>query len=463
MAEQQDGRWVTLDNGVHLFIKKGQTLDDAIEKLESEKSEKKTDAKKWAENFQKNLNKTDEQKKKEQEKTINDAKEYWEKVASTSKLEKDREYAKKQLDNFVDSVDRETKPENYKGYDIEKDSTGDGNFSVKFKGVEVIFDSKDEAKAFIDRKTDTTEQNDYKNLSAREYGEKYGKEPKRVDTETARDRAMESFEIGFFSDEGRYRSDAEKERLQTMRNAYIDERNKVYNEIRGKSEEEIDKFVDEKRGELAKLKNQERVKHGWKENPKINEIEGRESFYSALAGSSKLYDEDYDDASWQKWKEGNKEKFAERAKFFPEETQKKTEKLDPATQRVKDYNLKHPHYVEYEMDGKFENGYYTDEEYNKLKNKSWIKITDHKEVDKETGKYGNEKPKGSKEKIDIGGKSYPVKDKKFLKGRTATASNPYGLEKVRTVTYKNGEKYDIYDVGFGNMESNEKFAVLVED
>lgn len=37
MAEtnNKDGRWVTLDNGVHLFIKKGQTLDDAIEKLEN--------------------------------------------------------------------------------------------------------------------------------------------------------------------------------------------------------------------------------------------------------------------------------------------------------------------------------------------------------------------------------------------------------------------------------------------
>ena len=34
MAENNtEGRWVTLDNGVHLFIKKGQTLDDAIEKL----------------------------------------------------------------------------------------------------------------------------------------------------------------------------------------------------------------------------------------------------------------------------------------------------------------------------------------------------------------------------------------------------------------------------------------------
>lgn len=30
MAEEE-GKWVTLDNGVHLFIKKGQTLDDAIE------------------------------------------------------------------------------------------------------------------------------------------------------------------------------------------------------------------------------------------------------------------------------------------------------------------------------------------------------------------------------------------------------------------------------------------------
>lgn len=36
MAEQE-GKWVTLENGVHLFIKKGQTLDDAIEQNISEK------------------------------------------------------------------------------------------------------------------------------------------------------------------------------------------------------------------------------------------------------------------------------------------------------------------------------------------------------------------------------------------------------------------------------------------
>lgn len=36
MAEQQEGRWVTLDNGTHLFIKKGQTLDDAIATLGKE-------------------------------------------------------------------------------------------------------------------------------------------------------------------------------------------------------------------------------------------------------------------------------------------------------------------------------------------------------------------------------------------------------------------------------------------
>lgn len=41
MAEEQNGRWVTLDNGTHLFIKKGQTLDDAIEKLGKGEAEKK--------------------------------------------------------------------------------------------------------------------------------------------------------------------------------------------------------------------------------------------------------------------------------------------------------------------------------------------------------------------------------------------------------------------------------------
>ena len=44
MAEQQEGRWVTLDNGVHLFIKKGQTLDDAIEQnISKEKRQEQDD------------------------------------------------------------------------------------------------------------------------------------------------------------------------------------------------------------------------------------------------------------------------------------------------------------------------------------------------------------------------------------------------------------------------------------
>lgn len=49
MAEtnNKDGRWVTLDNGVHLFIKKGQTLDDAIEKLENN-PEKPKEQIEWA-------------------------------------------------------------------------------------------------------------------------------------------------------------------------------------------------------------------------------------------------------------------------------------------------------------------------------------------------------------------------------------------------------------------------------
>ena len=277
MAENNtEGRWVTLDNGVHLFIKKGQTLDDAIEKLETgtsneelkkksfdeatkaikekkaliEKNEKDPNVIKYSNrkefikefnekhgtdyyfdgedavdengrdiiNLGNGINKKELEKKLlerkeinengyngygievdpktgkytiynkkdnyyEMEKpnkdktfgTIDEVKEYIDKKNQSSETKETiKENAKKQQSG-------ETKPENYKGYDIEKDSTGDANFSVKFKGVEVLFDSKDEAKAFIDRKTDTTEQDDYKNLSAEEYGKKYGKadEPKK--------------------------------------------------------------------------------------------------------------------------------------------------------------------------------------------------------------------------------------------------------------------------------------------
>ncbi len=209
MAENNtEGRWVTLDNGVHLFIKKGQTLDDAIEKLDTGKSEKKTDAKKWAENFQKNLNKTDEQKKKEQEKTITDTKEYWEKEASTSKSEKDREYAKKQLDKFAKNVKEgkeKIEDEDYKGYKITHHSTGD--YSVESQGFDVLFGSKEAAKAFIDSETDTEEKNDYRNLSAAEYGKKYGKtiEPEKSsltrEEEELVDYAIDNLEHGNDADE----------------------------------------------------------------------------------------------------------------------------------------------------------------------------------------------------------------------------------------------------------------------
>lgn len=37
--DNENGRWVTLDNGTHLFIKKGQTVDDAISKLKPSKQE----------------------------------------------------------------------------------------------------------------------------------------------------------------------------------------------------------------------------------------------------------------------------------------------------------------------------------------------------------------------------------------------------------------------------------------
>lgn len=139
MAENNtEGRWVTLDNGVHLFIKKGQTLDDAIEKL--------------------NTGNSNEEEKK---KNFNEA----------TKKETIKENAKKQQSG-------ETKPEKYKGYDIEEDLTGNGNFTVQFEGDEVVFGSKEAAKAFIDKETNTTEKDDYKNLSAEEYGKKYGKTEK---------------------------------------------------------------------------------------------------------------------------------------------------------------------------------------------------------------------------------------------------------------------------------------------
>lgn len=34
--EKQNGHWITLENGAHLFIKKGQTIEDALDKLDDE-------------------------------------------------------------------------------------------------------------------------------------------------------------------------------------------------------------------------------------------------------------------------------------------------------------------------------------------------------------------------------------------------------------------------------------------
>lgn len=475
MAENNtEGRWVTLDNGVHLFIKKGQTLDDAIEKLETGTSNEEGKKKIFDEATKKVKERKELIEKNEKDPNV---------IKFSNKDEFIREFNKKYGTNYEfdgnDAVDENGKDilnlgdginkedlekqllkrrsennvakmrqhhqniregkekiedEDYKGYSISHNFYGNGEYSVQFEGDDILFDSAEDAKAFIDRETNTEEKDDYRNLSAEEYGQKYGKT----------DELKKSAEIKRTGD------------------VKADIKNGIRNYFSTFNDDEYDDYiggyvnVDTEERSDGRTKIEVRGEFGYNEFDKIIEKGGLDAYVQAIDK----------DAYFEQDEPGIISAYVDTKKlknFKPKETQKKTEKLDPATQRVKDYNLKHPHYVEYEMDGKFENGYYTDEEYNKLKNKSWIKITDHKEVDKETGKYGNEKPKGSKEKIDIGGKSYPVKDKKFLKGRTATASNPYGLEKVRTVTYKNGEKYDIYDVGFGNMESNEKFAVLVED
>lgn len=288
MAEtnNKDGRWVTLDNGVHLFIKKGQTLDDAIEKLNgkpekpgttmSEESVKKLAKKEGytAEETEKYIkNREDEgythnqAKKKflddvekdikegknpkepkkdegaregirkdpwrkitpeEAEKTRQDAIKQWQKEydretdskkkayikEQIEKLEKDSidstgkrlsvqqkydiekyanhyGYSKKDAEEWVERAVKDGKTYNeaveavkekmanylglapeYKGYAIEKNFYGNGEYSVQYAGDDFIFASEEDAKKFIDEmkasEADT-------NLSAREYGKKYAK------------------------------------------------------------------------------------------------------------------------------------------------------------------------------------------------------------------------------------------------------------------------------------------------
>ena len=86
MAEQQEGRWVTLDNGVHLFIKKGQTLDDAIEQnISKEKKEEQKDYDNLsAREYGQKYAKTEKPQQKEEQNTkivsekVKKAKEYFE-------------------------------------------------------------------------------------------------------------------------------------------------------------------------------------------------------------------------------------------------------------------------------------------------------------------------------------------------------------------------------------------------
>lgn len=151
MAEQQDGRWVTLDNGVHLFIKKGQTLDDAIEKLDA--------AKKDRDEVYNAVNKSVEKLNKKAEET--------KKQSGTEKLDQHVKNVKEGKEKIED--------EDYKGYSISHNFYGNGEYSVQFEGDDILFDTEEDAKAFIDRETNTNEKDDYKSLSAAEYGKKYGK------------------------------------------------------------------------------------------------------------------------------------------------------------------------------------------------------------------------------------------------------------------------------------------------
>lgn len=62
-----------------------------------------------------------------------------------------------------------------------------------------------------------------------------------------------------------------------------------------------------------------------------------------------------------------------------------------------------------------------------------------------------------------GGRTYPIKDKDFLKGKTAGYSNENGLEHIFNIKTKNGKRYAIYDSGFGNMSHADKCAVLLDE
>ena len=135
---KQEGKWVTLDNGVHVFIKKGQTLDDAIAKLTK---------------FTKENPNLDPKKLNKESKEVQSA-------------------TQKAIDRVEASMRKESDKGSYKDHRIELDNYG--NYKVYRDEDEMArFGSKEDAKKYIDENTNVSEMNDYKNLSAKEYGDKY--------------------------------------------------------------------------------------------------------------------------------------------------------------------------------------------------------------------------------------------------------------------------------------------------
>lgn len=191
MAEtnNKDGRWVTLDNGVHLFIKKGQTLDDAIEKLENSPEKPKIRTEKNDAEIRR-INKPIDKQNAELAKTYAGDKDLAEKFKNKikndetfreeikkifGKEEPKKEDPKSKVQKSAKDVasgEKDTNAGAYKGYAIEKDFYGDGEFSVQYAGDDYLFASEAEAKKFIDGIKDSEAD---EKLSAREYGKKYAK------------------------------------------------------------------------------------------------------------------------------------------------------------------------------------------------------------------------------------------------------------------------------------------------
>lgn len=383
MAEQTDGRWVTLDNGVHLFIKKGQTLDDAIEKLETGTSNEESKKKIFDEATQKVKERKELIEKNEKDPNV---------IKFSNKDKFIREFNKKYGTNYEfdgsDAVDEngkdflnlgdginkedlekqllkhkeETKKPEAKDRTIRKfgkiwgESQGEVTSVVtksgkiigigdKVDGYEITgfdpetnsvnVDGSDYAVEDIEDLVKTTtkeqkeEQKDYKNLSAREYGNKYGKQ----ETKGYDERAIDSYEEGFTKSLNSY-----NKRDGDLHAGYYAEKEEAIKAIQGKTNEEIKDYIEQRRRELSKEMDKAEEKYYsisnysnfGKRNPEeIDRIRGKQAFYSALDGAvvaqriKDRYGENDYDAEEKKNKENN-----DRIAKWQEENDRKVKEIE---------------------------------------------------------------------------------------------------------------------------------------